>query len=53
MRLTAFDWNCCNTSRSDFSAAELAPALAPLLARFEALESKNKALRAKLAAKGD
>jgi hypothetical protein len=36
-----------------FSEAELAPALAPLTARLDALEAENEALRAKLSAKGD
>jgi uncharacterized protein len=53
IRLTAFDWNCPQHITPRFSEAELAPALAPLRARLEALESENKALRAELAAKGD
>ena len=53
IRLTAFDWNCPQHITPRFSQAELAPALAPLRSRLEALESENKALRAELAAKGD
>jgi uncharacterized protein len=51
MRLVAFDWNCPQHIIPRFSEAELAPALAPLRARLEALETENQALRAKLAAK--
>jgi uncharacterized protein len=53
MRLAAFDWNCPQHITQRFSEAELAPALAPLRSRLEALESENKALRALLAARGD
>ena len=53
MHLVAFDWNCPQHITPRFSEAELAPALAPLRARLEALEAENQALRAKLAAKGD
>ena len=53
MHLVAFDWNCPQHIVPRFSEAELAPALAPIRARLEALEEENKALRAKLAAKGD
>ena len=53
MRLAAFDWNCPQHITQRFSEAELAPALAPLRSRLEALESENKALRALLAATGD
>jgi predicted pyridoxine 5'-phosphate oxidase superfamily flavin-nucleotide-binding protein len=52
MRLVAFDWNCPQHITPRFSEAELAPALAPLRARLEALEAENEALRARLAAKG-
>jgi uncharacterized protein len=51
MHLVAFDWNCPQHITPRFSEAELAPALAPLRARLEALEAENQALRAKLAAK--
>jgi uncharacterized protein len=51
MHLAAFDWNCPQHIVPRFSEAELAPALAPLRARLEALESENQALRAELAAK--
>jgi uncharacterized protein len=50
MHLTAFDWNCPQHIVPRFSEAELAPALAPLRARLEALEAENQALRAELAA---
>jgi predicted pyridoxine 5'-phosphate oxidase superfamily flavin-nucleotide-binding protein len=51
IHLAAFDWNCPQHIVPRFSEAELAPALAPLRARLEALESENQALRAELAAK--
>ncbi|HWY84098.1 MAG TPA: pyridoxamine 5'-phosphate oxidase family protein [Roseiarcus sp.] len=50
IHLAAFDWNCPQHIVPRFSEAELAPALAPLRARLEALEAENQALRAKLAA---
>ena len=53
LHLAAFDWNCPRHITPRFSEAELDPALAPLRAGLEALESENKALRAQLAAKGD
>jgi uncharacterized protein len=53
IHLVAFDWNCPQHIIPRFSEAELAPALAPLRARLEALESENQALRAERAAKGD
>jgi uncharacterized protein len=53
MHLAAFDWNCPQHIVPRFSEAELAPALAPLRARLQALESENQALRAELAAKAD
>ena len=49
IHLVAFDWNCPQHIVPRFSEAELAPALAPIRARLEALEEENKALRAKLA----
>ena len=49
IHLAAFDWNCPQHIVPRFSEAELAPALAPLRARLEALESENQALRAELA----
>ena len=49
IHLAAFDWNCPQHITPQFSEAELAPALAPLRARLEALETENQALRAKLA----
>jgi predicted pyridoxine 5'-phosphate oxidase superfamily flavin-nucleotide-binding protein len=52
MRLVAFDWNCPQHITQRFSDAELAPALAPLRARLEALEAENRALRAELTPKG-
>ena len=52
IRLAAFDWNCPQHITPRISQAELAPALAPLRARLEALEAENNALRAELAAKG-
>jgi uncharacterized protein len=53
IHLVAFDWNCPQHIIPRFSEAELAPALAPIRARLEALEAENQALRAKLAATGD
>jgi predicted pyridoxine 5'-phosphate oxidase superfamily flavin-nucleotide-binding protein len=53
IHLAAFDWNCLQHITPRFSAEELAPVLAPLRERLEALESENQALRAKLTAKGD
>ena len=53
IHLAAFDWNCPQHIVPRFSEAELEPALQPFRARLEALEEENKALRAKLAAKGD
>ena len=50
IRLAAFDWNCSQHITPRFSEAELAPALAPVRERLEALEAENRALRAKLAA---
>jgi hypothetical protein len=49
IHLAAFDWNCPQHIVPRFSEAELAPALAPLRARLEALEAENQALRAELA----
>jgi predicted pyridoxine 5'-phosphate oxidase superfamily flavin-nucleotide-binding protein len=51
IHLAAFDWNCPQHIVPRFSEAELAPALAPLRARLEALETENQALRAELAAR--
>jgi predicted pyridoxine 5'-phosphate oxidase superfamily flavin-nucleotide-binding protein len=51
MRLAAFDWNCMQHITPRLSEAELAPALAPIRARLQALEAENQALRAELAAK--
>ena len=53
IHLAAFDWNCPQHITPRFSEAELAPALAPIRARLEALESENQALRARLAATED
>jgi uncharacterized protein len=53
MHLAAFDWNCPQHITPRFSEAELAPALAPLWDRLQALESENKALHARLGDKGD
>jgi uncharacterized protein len=50
IHLAAFDWNCPQHITPRFSEAELAPALAPLRARLEALEAENETLRAQLAA---
>ena len=47
IHLVAFDWNCPQHIVPRFSEAELAPALAPIRARLEALEDENQALRAK------
>jgi hypothetical protein len=49
IHLAAFDWNCPQHIVPRFSEAELEPALAPIRARLEALETENQALRAKLA----
>ena len=53
IHLAAFDWNCPQHITPRFSEAELAPALAPIRERLEALESENLALRARLTAKDD
>jgi uncharacterized protein len=53
LHLAALDWNCPQHITPRFSEAELAPALAPIRSRLEALESENAALRARLAATGD
>lgn len=53
IHLAAFDWNCPQHITPRFNEAELAPALAPIRARLEALEAENEALRARLAAKED
>ncbi len=53
VHLAAFDWNCPQHITPRFTEAELAEALAPVRSRLEALESENRALRARLAAKGD
>ncbi len=53
LHVAAFDWNCQQHITPRFSEAELAPALAPLRSRLEALESENRALRARLEAKRD
>ena len=50
IHLVAFDWNCPQHIMPRFSEAELAPALAPIRARLEALEAENKALRDELTA---
>ena len=50
--LVAFDWNCPQHITPRFSEAELAPALAPIRERLEALEAENQALRARLEAQG-
>jgi len=52
MHLVAFDWNCPQHITPRFSEAELAPALAPIRERLEALEAENQALRARLEAQG-
>ena len=53
LHLEAFDWNCPQHITQRLSEAELAPALATLRARLEALEAENLDLRAKLASKGE
>jgi len=53
LHLAAFDWNCPQHITPRFSEAELAPALAPLRARLEALEAENEALRARLGEKAN
>lgn len=49
LHLQAFDWNCQQHITERFSAAELAPALAPLRQRLDVLEGENKLLRERLA----
>lgn len=49
LHLQAFDWNCQQHITERFSAAELAPALAPLRQRLDELEGENKLLRERLA----
>jgi uncharacterized protein len=51
IHLAAFDWNCPQHITPRFSEAELAPALAPIRERLEAVEAENRALHAALAAK--
>ena len=46
LRLEAFDWNCPQHITPRFTEAEISAATAPLLARLEALEAENAALRA-------
>ena len=53
LHLAAFDWNCPQHITPRFSEAELAPALAPLRSRLEALELENRALRERLGARGE
>jgi len=53
LRLAAFDWNCPQHITPRFSEAELAPALAPIRARLEALQAENRALRERLGEKAD
>jgi predicted pyridoxine 5'-phosphate oxidase superfamily flavin-nucleotide-binding protein len=48
IHLTAFDWNCPQHITPRFTEVELAPALAPIRQRLEALEQENAALRARL-----
>lgn len=48
--LEAFDWNCPQHITPRFTEAELAPALSPLRARMDELETENQTLRAKIAA---
>jgi predicted pyridoxine 5'-phosphate oxidase superfamily flavin-nucleotide-binding protein len=50
IHLAVFDWNCPQHIVPRFSEAELAPALAPMRARVEALEAENQTLRAELTA---
>jgi predicted pyridoxine 5'-phosphate oxidase superfamily flavin-nucleotide-binding protein len=50
LHLDAFDWNCPQHITPRFSDAELAPALAPVRAELERLQSENAALRARLPA---
>jgi uncharacterized protein len=52
LHLEAFDWNCPQHITPRFSEAELAPALAPVRARLEQLETENQALRLELANRG-
>ena len=53
IRLSSFDWNCPQHITPRFTEAELAEALGPIRERLAALESENRALRAKLAAQAD
>jgi uncharacterized protein len=45
LRLQAFDWNCAQHITPRFTANEVQAAVAPLVARVEALEAENRRLR--------
>ncbi len=49
LHLEALDWNCPQHITPRFTEAEISAATAPLLARLEALEYENRALRVSLA----
>ncbi len=49
IHLAAFDWNCPQHITPRFTEAELAPALAPLRQRLEALEQENAGRRTRRA----
>ncbi len=51
LHVEAVDWNCPQHITPRFTQEEIAAASAPLVARLEALESENRALRARLAGK--
>lgn len=53
LHLEAFDWNCPQHITPRFTEPELAQALDPVRMRIEELEAENKALREKLARKGE
>ena len=45
LRLHAFDWNCSQHITPRFAASDVQAAVAPLVARVEALEAENRRLR--------
>ncbi len=49
IEVAAFDWNCPQHITPRFTEAELAPALAPIGQKLDALDRENIALRARIA----
>ncbi|WP_066685022.1 pyridoxamine 5'-phosphate oxidase family protein [Sphingomonas sp. CCH18-H6] len=49
IEVAAFDWNCPQHITPRFTEAELAPALAPISQKLDALDRENIALRARIA----